>query len=49
MSPATRDPLSPGGNYYAVIPNDASSIVALHLQRVYQGPVSGAILAIPED
>jgi hypothetical protein len=49
MSPATRDPLGPGGMYYAVIPNDASSIQALHLRPVYEGSVSGTILAIPEN
>lgn len=47
MSPATRDPLGPGGDYYAVIPNDASSIVALRLRRVYEGLVSGTVLAVP--
>jgi hypothetical protein len=48
MSPVTRDQLGPGGDYYAIIPNDVSSIAALHLRRVYEGPVSGTILAIPE-
>jgi hypothetical protein len=49
MNPATRDPLGPGGDYYAVIPSDASSIATLHLRRVYEGPVSGTILAVPEN
>jgi hypothetical protein len=42
-----RSPIAAGANFYALIPADRDAARALRLQTLYQGPVSGTVLASP--
>jgi len=42
-----RRPPQPGDDYYALIPQDASTVQTLGLREVFRGPVSGSVLAAP--
>lgn len=42
-----RRPPQPGDDYYALIPQDASTVQTLGLKEVFRGPVSGSVLAVP--
>lgn len=45
LSPFTRNGLSPGYDYYALAPQDRGLVRDLSLTILYQGPVSGALIA----
>ena len=47
MQPATREPLAAGADYYVLIPQDRSAEQSLRLKQIYEGSISGTVLAIP--
>ena len=47
MRPVERGSLTPGADFYAIMTTDRPMIETLGLKPVYQGPVSGSILAVP--
>jgi hypothetical protein len=47
MQDVTRAPVGPGADYYVLTGDDRWAIAGLKLQTLYEGSVSGAMLAIP--
>jgi len=47
LKPVDRAPIAAGSNFYALISSDREAVRTLGLQTVYQGPVSGTVLAVP--
>jgi len=47
LSPFTRQPLSPGNDYYAIDIQDQDTLRDLGLKIVYRGPASGTVIAVP--
>ena len=45
MQPVTRDPVSPGFDYYALLAQDQSAIERMGLSLLYRGKTSGTALA----
>jgi hypothetical protein len=47
MRPVARAPVAPGGDYYVLLDQDRGAVNTLGLQVVYEGEISGTILAVP--
>jgi hypothetical protein len=45
MQPVTRAPLNQGFDFYVLAPMDRTAVASLGLKLLYEGPVSGTVLA----
>jgi hypothetical protein len=49
MQPVDRAPITPGYDYYVIRSEDRGAMKNVGLKPVYEGAVSGSILAVPSD
>ena len=49
MQPVDRAPIAPGFDYYVIRSEDRAAMKSLGLKPVYEGAVSGSILAVPSN
>jgi hypothetical protein len=47
LQPVDRAPIAAGSDFYALIRADRAFVGSLGLRTLYQGPVSGSVLAVP--